>query len=286
MDNEPRGRRRPAGRGGTVRSPARRHRAGPPPRARRGHAGPRAGAGAADRRLTAELPTLRLRPPTTTIPSPRRNRMFTFAIRGLAAATAAAALIGAWLYNQVSSTAAADLGAVLTRTSAAKSLELQDHAGRQDGRGLGPRPETPPQPARRHVPDRPRRQSVARRREGESGQHATSVSLPRRGRRLDLLALLDVPADQAWRQAEGTAGEPAGGAGDPRWPRLGNLPLGQPPGRTARCGSRPWWMPRPSCSSRSKACGSAASGPSRSANWRSSPATNRSTKTCSSSAIR
>ena len=30
--------------------------------------------------------------------------MFIFAFRGLAAATAAAALIGAWLYNQVSST--------------------------------------------------------------------------------------------------------------------------------------------------------------------------------------
>ena len=99
--------------------------------------------------------------------------MFTFAIRGLAAAAAAAALIGAWLYNQVSSTAAADLGAVLTRTSAAKSLELKVTQDGKTRRGLGPRPETPPQPARRHLPDRPRRQVVARRREGESGQPAT-----------------------------------------------------------------------------------------------------------------
>ncbi len=58
------------------------------------------------------------------LPYPRRLRMLTFAIRGLAAAAAATALIGAWLYNQVSSTAA-DLGAVLTRTSAAESLELK-----------------------------------------------------------------------------------------------------------------------------------------------------------------
>ncbi len=59
------------------------------------------------------------------LPVPRRHRMFTFAVRALGAATAATALIGAWLYNQVSSTAAADLGAVLTRTSAADSLELK-----------------------------------------------------------------------------------------------------------------------------------------------------------------
>ena len=88
--------------------------------------------------------------------------MFTFAIRGLAAATAAAALIGAWLHNQVSSTAAADLGAVLTRTAAAKSLELKVTQDGKTRRGLGPRREAPPQPARRHLPDRPRRQIVAR----------------------------------------------------------------------------------------------------------------------------
>ncbi len=63
------------------------------------------------------------------LPSPRRHRMFTFAFRALAAATAATALIGAWLFNQISTTAsgatAADLGVVLTKTSAAESLELK-----------------------------------------------------------------------------------------------------------------------------------------------------------------
>jgi len=58
------------------------------------------------------------------IPFPRRQRVFTFAIRGLATAVAAAAMIAAWLYIQVSSTTAADLGAVLTRTSSSESLEL------------------------------------------------------------------------------------------------------------------------------------------------------------------
>ena len=68
-------------------------------------------------------------PPNRDHPSSRRHRMFTFAFRALAAATAATALIGTWLFNQVSTTAsgatAADLGLVLTKTSAAESLELK-----------------------------------------------------------------------------------------------------------------------------------------------------------------
>ena len=162
----------------------------------------------------------------------------------------------------------------------------QGHAGRQDRRGLGPWPETPPQPARRHLPDRPRRQIVARRREGESGQRA------------DLLALSAArpAASTCWpcsifpRTALATSRRNCWRPGRPsmrpataaRWKSI----AGRPPDRMARCGSMPWSMPRPSCCSRSKACGSAASGPSRSASWRSSPATNRSTKTCSSWAIR
>jgi predicted Zn-dependent protease len=63
--------------------------------------------------------------PASNLPSPRRHRMFTIAIRALAAVGTAAASIAAWLYYQVNSTAAADLGAVLTKTAAARTLKLE-----------------------------------------------------------------------------------------------------------------------------------------------------------------
>lgn len=62
------------------------------------------------RQIAAEPQTDTTLPlPHKAVPFPRRNRMFTFLFRGLAAATTAAALIGAWLYHQESPTAAADL---------------------------------------------------------------------------------------------------------------------------------------------------------------------------------
>ncbi len=64
-------------------------------------------------------------------PSPRRRSMFTIAIRALAAAGTTAALVAAWLYNQATSSAAADLGTVLTKTAAAQTLKLKvDEAGK------------------------------------------------------------------------------------------------------------------------------------------------------------
>ena len=55
--------------------------------------------------------------------------MFTFAVRGLAATAAAAALIGAWLYNQVSPTSAADLAALDPHVSR-REPGTESHAGR------------------------------------------------------------------------------------------------------------------------------------------------------------
>ena len=188
---------------------------------------PRAGAGAADRRPRRSS-RLRHRPPSDRQPFLPRGDIA--CLRSHFAVwpqpPPPPALIGAWLYNQVSSTAAADLGAVLTRTSAAKSLELKVTQDGKTGRGLGPRPEAPPQPARRHLPDRPRRQIVARRREGESGQRATGIAVPRRGRRRGPVGLARSSRGPPRRQAEGIAGGPAGRARDPRRPRGGNLSLG------------------------------------------------------------
>ena len=122
--------------------------------------------------------------------------MFTFAIRGLAAAAAATALIGAWLYNQVSSTAAADLGAVLTRTSAAESLELkvtQDGKTGEvwvHGRKL-----------RRNLPDgtyqiaRDGKSWLVDEKANRASSQAASLFRGEAGG-LDLLALLDLPTDR------------------------------------------------------------------------------------------
>ncbi len=227
-----------------------------------------------------------LKPTLPPAASPRRHRMFTFAIRGLAAAAAAAALIGAWLYNQVSSTAAADLGAVLTRTSAAESLELKVTQDGKTGevwvRG---------RKLRRNLPDGT--YQIAR--DGKAwlvDEKANRASLqargtvPRRGRRRGPLGPARSSCGPPRRQAEGTAGGPAGRACDPRRPRGGNLSLGDRRAGRHAADRRRGGCQDPVARSRSKACGSAASGPSRSASWPSSPETNRSTKTCSSWAIR
>ena len=57
--------------------------------------------------------------------SARRHRMFTIATRAAAAIVAASLVVGAWLASRVSSTEAADFGAVLAKTSSAKTLQLK-----------------------------------------------------------------------------------------------------------------------------------------------------------------
>ena len=218
--------------------------------------------------------------PDTTLPAPRRNPMFTFAARGLAAAVAASALIGAWLYNQVSSTEAADLGAVLTRTSAAKSLELKVTQAGKTGEVW-----VHGQELRRELPDG--KYQIARDGKAwlvdEKANRASVQSSAVFGGpdgKLDLLALLNLPADFiGGKQKQLLAAQPA-----ERVTRDGleiEIYRWQSVGPRARSRSRPRSTPRPSCFARSKACGFAASGSSRSAAWRSSPATSRLTKSCS-----
>ena len=207
----------------TVRSRARRDRANPPRENRRdGHARPRAGAGRqiAVRRppASARRPSGLAKPTHTSCRDSNSHDSFPRGdiaclpshVRALAAATAPSALIGAWLYNQVSPTAAADLGAVLTRTSAAESLKLKVTQDGKTGevwvRG---------RKLRRNLPDGT--YQIAR--DGKAwlvdekanrASRATSSLVPRRDRRVDLLALLDLPAGSPGdKQKELLAARPA-----------------------------------------------------------------------------
>ncbi len=135
--------------------------------------------------------------------------MLTYTLRGLAASLAAAALIGAWLHIQTPSTAAADLGAVLTRTSVAQSLELQVT---QDGKTgavwvHGGK-------LRRNLPDgtcQIARDGKAWLVDEKANRASLQPSSPFRGAAGELvLALLDLPAAQvADKQKELLATRPA-----------------------------------------------------------------------------
>ncbi len=142
-------------------------------------------------------------------PSPRRNRMFVFAARTLAAATAATALIGAWLYNQVSSPAA-DLGAILTQTSAAESLELQLTRDGKSGEvwvhGRKLRQNRPDGTYQIALDDKA---WLVDEKENRASARPSSL-FPGEAGKVDLLALLDVPEGQVGgKQKELLASRPA-----------------------------------------------------------------------------
>ncbi|MGA2032621.1 MAG: VIT domain-containing protein [Thermoguttaceae bacterium] len=149
-------------------------------------------------------------PSENVLPSPRRHRMFTLAVRALTAAAAAAALIGVWLYNQATTTAAADLGTVLSRTSAVASLELKITQDGKTGavwvRG---------RKLRRNLPDgtyqiaRDGKSWLVDEKANRASVQAASYFRGEAGG-VDLLALLDLPSDRVGqRQKELLATRPA-----------------------------------------------------------------------------
>jgi hypothetical protein len=141
-------------------------------------------------------------PTDTVASSPRRHRMFTLAIRTIAAATAATALVGTWLYNQVSTTAASDLGTILTRTSATSSLKLKIT---QDGKSgeIWVKGEK----LRRNLPDgtyqiaRDGKSWLVDEKANRANVQATPLFRSEAGT-LDLLAMLNLPADALGKRKE------------------------------------------------------------------------------------
>ena len=222
------------------------------------------------------------------IPPTRRSRMLTYAFRGLAASVAAAALAGAWLHIQVPSTAAADLGSVLTRTAAAESLTLKITSDGKTSdvwiRGRKLRQNLPN--GEYQIVRDDQRWLVDEKANRASMKPAAAFLKKTDG--VDRVNLLAV------------AGFSGGGLGDKEKDLLAAAPAEAPHAMArrwnftagkrltskARCESRPWSMPKPNCSSRSKAFGSAADGPNRFAKWPSLHGISRSMRTFLSWAIR